>query len=63
MNALAHLVHLVLQRRPLEPLMMLATAFTLYPNFYGFFVMFNYLNDFFYQYLWAQVCRGAARRG
>jgi len=50
------LLWLLLTRQPIDLLMFVGTAFTIYPNVYGFFMAFNYINDRFYLMWNTQVC-------
>jgi len=40
----------------IEKSMAVALLFTVYPQIYGFFASFNYINDNFYDMWYTQVC-------
>mgnify|MGYP001205259164 CR=1 FL=1 len=46
---------LMYHKRPLDLLMVVATIFTVYPNFYSFFCTWNYINDRFFDMMATQV--------
>jgi len=52
----------IYQKRPLDPLMVIATLSTVYPNFYAFFCTWNYINDRFFDMMATQVLRCGSRR-
>lgn len=54
-NALAGAIRMIASGELISPLMAAGVLFTLYPNFYSFFMLFNYFNDRHYDMLYTQV--------
>jgi len=54
-NAAHGAILMVLRRQPLSPVMAVGVLCTLYPNFYGFFMVLNYYNDRMYDMMYTQV--------
>lgn len=55
MEGVRQLLWMLLNGQPIDPLMFLGTAFTIYPNTYGFFMTFNYINDRYYRMWYTQL--------